>query len=402
MVRKLEACVVCGNRDLEQFLDLGNQPFANSYLKDVNDPEETAPLALNLCSKCFHVQLTHAVNPDLLFRNYLYVSGTSKTFRDYLEKFAEPLMKRTPGSMLEIACNDGSLMHIFKNRGWDVMGVDPATNLRELTKESGLEVIPEYWNLELARKMDKKFDLVVAMHVLPHVQNPLEFLGACSEVLAPGGKIVVQTSQCRMFFNNEYDCTYHEHISYFSIRSLKQLAKQVGLECSETYEADIHGTSYVITFSNKRDDSTDKLEKFEESKGRYEVNLYRYFGEMAKQTTKHLVEAVKGYQEQGLKVVGYGASAKGNTVLNYAKLKLDYIVDDNQLKWGMYTPGMKVPIRDPRILRQDPDAVIVPLAWNFLNEIRENVSRIVGNPYTTYIKYFPKLEIVGGRPLHFS
>jgi len=393
-IKPIESCLICKNPILTALLDLGNQALANSYIKNKESEELEFPLALNLCEHCYHVQLTHSVNPDLLFRNYLYVSGTSNTFNQYLKFFASPYLKESPKKVLEIACNDGSLLKLFKDAGWSTFGVDPAINLKPLVEEKGLSVLAEYWNLETAKFLNQKFDLIIAMHVLPHVPDPVEFILACKEVLADNGRIVLQTSQCEMFQNFEYDCTYHEHCSYFSAKSFKKLAEICGLKCSSSYKANIHGKSYVVTFSNVEDNTLNQIELDEANIGRYTKDFYNKFSNKAFSLTKELKESIDSYRNQGYTIVGFGAAAKGNTVLNFGDIHLDYIVDDNPLKWNYYTPGIHTIIKNPDcISREHNKCLFVILAWNFYNEIKYNILKRRSNPDDKFITYFPAIKI---------
>lgn len=393
---KLDKCLICGNK-LTSILDLGNQPLANSYCKTQEEAKSLLqyPLAINLCEQCYHCQLTETVDPSKMFRDYLYVSGTSNSFRKYLEEFATKVESyHTKGKLLEIASNDGSLLEIFKSKGWDVTGVDPAVNLKKYCDEKDIKVIPEFWNEELASTIEEKYDVIVAMNVLPHVPDPVSFVRACKKVLAPGGIIVIQSSQCNMFENKEFDCIYHEHVSYFSAKSYKVLANQLHLFTSKCHKVNIHSKSYIIVLSQEEDNYNRSLEFLIEEEAkikRYTLNLYKDFAKAAFDITENLSKELNRLKEDGYLICGYGASAKGNTLLNFVDLPLTYIVDDNDLKNDLWTPGAGIKISNK--VAPIPKQAFVLLAWNFADEIISNVKKS-RNLDDVFVSYFPEVNII--------
>ena len=389
----LTNCLCCGG-DVSKILDLGKQPLANSYQKTKLKQQEF-PLVLNLCENCYHAQLSVAVNPKLMFQEYLYVSGTTKTLQDYFKWFASWASKLVNGKdVLEIACNDGSQLEEFKRLGYNVLGVDPARNLRTYSYVKGIDVIVGFWNHRNAKKMGRKFDLIVVQNVFAHVPNPYDFLMACKHTLKPGGKIIIQTSQAEMFFNGEYDGNYHEHISQFSCLSMKTLVNRAGLFVENFTSVPVHGSSYVFVIGNAPKQNRIQKQIFiEQGRGRYSIDLYTQFAKNARERTTALKKTIQYYRNGGAKIIGYGAAAKGNTLLNFGKLKLDYIVDDNPLKHGLYTPGMNIKIVEPEVLRNEKSPIVIlPLSWNFFDEICERVKNL-RNQSDVFIRYFPTLEL---------
>ncbi len=225
----LDSCLACASAGLTKLLDLNTQPLANSY-HQIGESLPEFPLGVNLCTRCFHVQQFVAVNPDLMFKDYLYVSGTSTTLLEYFDWFAKRLDEKygagfgVQKSVLDIACNDGTQLAAFKKYGWDIYGVDPAENLLERSRAVGGTIVCDYWNLETAQAMGKKFDVLVAQNVFAHVGDPFGFLEACKKAMHEGSKLHIQTSQADMFAHGQFDTIYHEHISFFSARSMRTLA----------------------------------------------------------------------------------------------------------------------------------------------------------------------------------
>ena len=391
MYKNIEECLCCKNKNLVLTLDLNSQPLANSYVKDINDEEDIFPLGINFCPSCKHIQLTHSVDPDRLFRDYLYVSGTTKTLKDYFAWFVSFCENYSKGkNVLDIACNDGSQLDCFKLKGYNTFGIDPAENLYELSSKNH-KIVCDYLTDDSINSLGEKFDIIIAQNVFAHNIYPAEFLRICKDNLNKDGHIFIQTSQADMIKNNQFDTIYHEHISFFSVNSFCTLAKSVGLNVVDVQRSSIHGTSFIFVVSN---DGIDQSEKFISQE--YELNneVMVEYSEKCKKIAIDTFDKINEIRSNGYKIIGYGAAAKGNTFLNFAKFKLDYIVDDNPLKQNLYSPGSKIPIFSPdKLLEETSKVCIVPLAWNFFNEIKEKVySRNLKD--CIFLKYFPEVEIV--------
>ncbi len=389
------ACLVCGNEHLVDYLDLSDQPLANSYHR--GEALKKYPLQMRLCKDCWHSQLSVSVEPAEMFEHYLYISDTSKTLTDYFEWTTEYILSKVqPKNVLEIACNSGLLLEMFKDRGIESVGVDPAKNIRELSEQRNLDVYVDYWNRPFSDKLLSergKFDLVMAFHVLPHVQDPNDFIASCVNVLSDNGSIFIQTSQCDMFVNNEFDVIYHEHSSYFTGRSILKLARNYGLYVSSIIKTDIHSKSFLFSLTRTPCDETElnKLIADETAAGIYTEEKYHVFAAKAEETKQKLIENLTRFRNEGFALVGYGAAAKGNTLLNYIQLELDYIIDDNYMKWDYLTPGMNIPIRSIDLLKEPIDKIcFVPLAWNFYKEIRERIKTVRDTSNDVFVRYFPE------------
>jgi 2-polyprenyl-3-methyl-5-hydroxy-6-metoxy-1,4-benzoquinol methylase len=397
--KEIRTCVACGSSDLHPYLDLGNQPLANSYHK--GEKLNTYPLHVQYCKSCTHNMLTVSVDPSEMFEHYLYISDTSQTLTDYFQGLCDKILDRNKEvekpRVLEIACNSGLFLEMFKNDGCDVYGVDPAKNLRELSEARGLDVSVKFWDLTEAADLATKkvFDIVVAIHVFPHVPDPVSFLKACHCVLAPEGKIYIQTSQCDMFKNKEFDAVYHEHVSYFTAKSFGKIVESLGMFVTGSWKAPIHSMSFVFEISNVGPHCHEFLQlvKEEEERGMDKSETFDKFAADVNKIKTDLVAKCQEYRDKGMKVVGYGASAKGNTLLNWMGIPLDYIVDDNRLKWEYLTPGTDIPILSPSILYEETEPVaIVCLAWNFFDEIHKNVLNNSTIKHD-FIQYFPEVKV---------
>lgn len=396
MYKRLTNCLCCGEVNLIKVLDLGDQPLANSYLKYGNDNDPVYPLAINFCTVCTHIQLTHAVDPDLLFKHYLYVSGTTTTLKNYFSDFVDIVKRFTNGKkVLDIACNDGSQLDAFKEKGYtETYGIDPAENLYSLSSTKH-KVICEYFNESSIKQFNTKFDVIIAQNVFAHNSYPKDFLEYCKRILDRDGFIFLQTSQADMVKNNQFDTIYHEHISFFSVKSMSVLARRCGLYLKDVIRTTVHGTSFVFVLSKYGPDHSVVLNLKEHELTLADMLSYSENCISIARQTKQVIDNLISRQ---YRVIGYGAAAKGNTFLNFAKINnLTYVVDDNILKTGMFLPGTKTPIHSPVTLKQENGPIcIVPLAWNFFDEIKSKVHHLIGsnkNISLKYLKYFPEVEL---------
>lgn len=394
-------CLACDAGDVHTYLDLGAHPLSNSF-HDGSQAQDVYPLAAQICLRCFHSQLSVAVDPDLLYKHYLYVSGTTRTLSDYFVWFVGEVETAQPErrlTVLDIASNDGTLLTKFLARGHRVQGVDPAENLRPLSEKSGVPTLVTYWDADTPSKLGLQFDVIVAMNVLGHIPNPAIFLGAVSDALTPSGLVYIQTSQANIFRNGEFDTMYHEHHSFFTFHSFRTLAERTGFKVVSARKVAVHGVSYLWTLARSDDarevlSNVKEMEAEETAAGYYDLATYTEFGNKAHHISEQVVTSVAGYRAQGIPVCGYGAAAKGNTFMNFAQLKLDFIVDDNRMKYGLLTPGMDIPILSIESLAEQPSRLIlVVLAWNFYDEIVKRVQAVRPGCQDTFIRYFPQFEI---------
>lgn len=378
-MRALTECLCCGHSDLEVLLDFGSQPLANTY-PDAPTELPEYPLALNYCYQCSHLQLTHSVNRDEIFSDYPYVSGTTLTLREDFRSFAALATQRFgTGTVLDIACNDGSQLNAFQDLGWKTIGIDPAQNLYELSSKRH----QVYCDFLGEQHSGLKADLIVAQNVLAHTDDPLAFLKVCQRI-AP--VILIQTSQANMVANGEFDTIYHEHLSFFSERSMQALARRAGLVLTNISKRPVHGTSFLFELRQPPAEEAEVLDIASPAR-------VTWFAESAAGMVPQLREIFYRERAAGRRLIGYGAAAKGMTVLNAVNFKLDYIVDDNPLKHNLFTPGLNIPILPPTALAEENEpATIIPLAWNFYPEIKAKVESLMPGP-KRFIKYFPTMEV---------
>lgn len=410
---ELVLCLCCKTEN-KLFLDLNSQPLANNY-HDKNENCDVYPLRLKYCPNCFHCQLSHAVNPELLFKTYKYVSGTSQTgmtffkdnatFIDNYYTINSNFNKYIDKRILDIASNDGSQLDWFKQLGWKTYGVDPATNLAPIASKKGHHVICDFWNKNVAKELPI-MNVITAQNVFAHTQYLDEFLEACKIIMDDKTLLFIQTSQKNMIINNEFDTTYHEHISFYNTKSMKTLVERNGLFLNRVLEAEIHGHSYIFEISKTKNNTNSNVSKYlkeEEEKGIYNEITYHTFNEKTQIIVSNLKQEINDFRANGYKCIGFGAAAKGQTVLCYGEINLDYIIDENPLKIGLLSPKMNIPIvsidhfiNDSNIQNNgnEDKYVILILAWNFATEIKEKIKKYKGNKKCIILEaYFPEIVI---------
>ncbi len=396
--RELSECLACGNSELILELNLGSQPLANNFLKKPGQ-NESYPLAVNRCTECFHLQLTHVVDPAIIYKNYSYVSGTSQTYLDYMFWFAKwtrEYTKKTFGSVLDIGCNDGSQLDYFEKLGYITYGVDPAENLHATSIAKGHRVVCGFWNEESIGNLDnRQFDIVVSQNAFAHNPDPLSYLTLLAPLIKPDGAFFIQTSQADMVRNGEFDTIYHEHVNFYNINSMNKLCRRAGLELMDVIKTPIHGTSYVFVIGHRpRREHIANLIAMEADL--LDDNTYTKWSTTAQQLSTKFLDVCEKYREDGYQLIGYGAAAKGNTLLNYANISLDYIIDDNPLKQKTYSPGQDIPVVSSKLLNDftNQDKILfIPLAWNVYAEIKNKIIKTRSNKQDRFLRYFPEVLI---------
>jgi len=388
-------CVACDEIISEVTLDLGNQPLANDFLETATG-FETYPLKLMRCGKCFHSQLSIAVNPSRLFRNYSYISGTSETLSEYFDFMVEKILSEYGpiGKILDIGSNDGSFLSKFIRTKWNGLGVDPAVNLIPISISKGVLTLPAFFNQKTAQVLAADFDVVVAMNIFAHTNNPLEILLGIKECLKENGRAYIQTSQADMFFTGEFDTVYHEHISFFNVKSMRALIERAGLYLDKVSIVPIHGGSYLWEITKKPPITLQySREEYEDKRGLYSNGIYENFAQIAISRVSEVQKIIESYRANKFKIVTYGAAAKGNTFLNFANIELDYIFDDTPQKIGRYSPAGGCIVSISSFLHEikDPALIIIP-AWNFRSEILNKIRNLRSNPKDQYLTYFPEIS----------
>lgn len=392
------ACRVCKRTEnMAVLCDFGKQPNANHYLSNPDNHLQEYPLRLDVCKNCYHTQLSYTIPPEEVFSNYIYLSGTSNTMREFFRDFANQSIDESgvkgQGNVLEIACNDGSLLDWYKERGWKTYGYDPARNIHAISSAKGHEVTVGFWGPDPVPEYPP-LDIIVAQNVCAHVPDPVAFLAKCKEVMSDQTVLYVQTSQSEMIERGQYDTAYHEHLSFFTVRSMEIAGRLAGLCLDGVDKTPVHGSSYIFRFKlqSNTDITQNAIYKYEKDIGLYDELQYYVYVEKVNELAKWLNTWQSKMIDRGIKMVGYGAAAKGMTVLNSLQnpLNLAYIADDSKFKQGYYATNQKYRIVAPNKLGEsaDPLAIYV-LAWNFIDEIKERVGKIRTGSPTYFIVTYP-------------
>ena len=380
--------MLCGCAAVEEFLDLGATALANQFLAagEINGKEPKYPLRVGFCHSCGHVQLTQSVPPQEMFENYLYISSASDTLKHHLWDFGDQLVRRydlgTRDLVIDIGCNDGTLLRGFQRHGVRPLGVDPAQNLSAFTDGSGIERYTELFSATSAKEIVAHWgqaSLVSATNTFPHIQNPADFVAGIKTVLKPGGAFVIEMHYLLdMIEQVAFDTIYHEHVSYWALGPMKRFFEEHGMMVVDAERVPLHHGQLQVHLQRAGEGTVqpgvDEILAAERAAGLDHFSTYRKFAEQAKKIKRDLHQTLNDLAHKGERVAGYGAPAKGNTLLSFLDIGpklLPYIVDRSPLKQGLFTPGTHIPVVAPeRLLADQPDYVLL-LAWNFVDEIVE-------------------------------
>jgi SAM-dependent methyltransferase len=388
------ACRFCGAMVDGVFADLGTSPLANSYLppERVNAMEPFYPLRALVCGECFLVQLEEFETPEAIFSEYAYFSSYSSSWIEHSRRYSEQMVERLglngDSHVVEIASNDGYLLQFFHERQIPVLGIEPAANVAKVALQKGIPTLVEFFGVETASSLagESSADLLLGNNVLAHVPDLNDFVAGMKVLLKPGGVITMEFPHLmRLMAENQWDTIYHEHFSYFSFLTVSRVFEAHGLRLFDVQELATHGGSLRVFGAHADDpdkpetDAARELRERERAAGFERLDTYLGYGQRVEADKRQILSFLIDLKQQGLRVVGYGAPAKGNTLLNYCGVRqdfIDYTCDLNPHKQGHFLPGSHIPIRSPQaILKDKPDVVLI-MPWNLKDEIVEQLSFI--------------------------
>ncbi len=388
----LRRCRSCDASLDHEMVDLGAQPLANAFLRDadLDRMEPTWPLRAWVCGACLLVQLEAFEAPERIFSDYPYFSSVSPSWLEHARRFAELVIDRLglgAGSrVIEIASNDGYLLQYFAGAGVSVLGVEPAANVARLAAARGIPTRIEFFGAACADRLvgeGVRADLLVANNVLAHVPDLHDFVEGLRRALAPGGVLCAEFPHLlRLLQENQFDTIYHEHFSYLSLLSLEPVLEGHGLRIFDVEELPTHGGSLRIHAARDGravSPRVEALRRLEHEAGLHRLDVYTGFGAHVRQVKRRLLEMLIGLKSRGASVVGYGAPAKGNTLLNYCGIGrdfLDYVVDRSPAKQGLYLPGTRLAVHPPERVRETKPDYLLVLPWNLQAEVVEQMSFI--------------------------
>jgi SAM-dependent methyltransferase len=388
------SCRFCAAPLEAVFADLGMSPLANSYLPPdrVNAMEPFYPLRALVCGNCFLVQLEEFETPQEIFSDYAYFSSYSSSWLEHSRRYAEQMVDRLglggSSHVIEIASNDGYLLQFFAERQIPVLGIEPAANVAKVALQKGIPTLVEFFGVKTASSLavESAADLLLGNNVLAHVPDLNDFVAGMKVLLKPGGVITMEFPHLmRLMEENQWDTIYHEHFSYFSFLTASRVFEAHGLRLFDVEELPTHGGSLRIYGAHAED--TDKPEtpaareirERERAAGYEHLDTYLGYGRRVQEDKRQILDFLISLKREGLSVAGYGAPAKGNTLLNYCGIGPDFIdftCDLNPHKQGHFLPGSHIPIRSPEQIREDRPDVVVILPWNLKDEIVQQLDFI--------------------------
>lgn len=383
------SCRFCGAPLELVFADLGMSPLANSYLApdQVNAMEPFYPLRAFVCERCFLVQLEAFETAAHIFSDYAYFSSYSSSWLEHSKRYVEQIVQRLGlnenSHVVELASNDGYLLQYFRERQVPVLGIEPAANVAEVAVRAGVPTLVEFFGRETARAIvaDSAADLLIGNNVLAHVPDLNDFVGGMKILLKPQGVITMEFPHLmRLVEEHQFDTIYHEHFSYFSFLTVRRVFAAHGLKVFDVEELPTHGGSLRI-YAAHADDATKteteraaELAERELQAGYERVDTYGAYAQQVREEKRSILSFLIGLKDEGRSIAGYGAPAKGNTLLNFCGVGtdfIDYTVDMNPHKQGHFLPGSHIPIRSPDALKQTRPDIVLILPWNLRDEIMQ-------------------------------
>jgi SAM-dependent methyltransferase len=379
---------MCGSDSIVKVMELTPTPPGNNLLnkEDLSKPEPAYPLDLYLCEECHHLQLGHVVDPHILYQNnYTYVTGTSAYFVKHLETYATDMIKRfslQPGMIVaDIGSNDGTCLRFFKDSGMKVVGVDPATEIANRATASGIETVADFFSYELSKDLKGRYgavDFITSHNACAHIDNLFDVVKGVAHWLADDGVFVLEVGYLVDVYTNTYfDTIYHEHLDFHTVEPFQALFARVGMEVISAQRISPQGGSIRIMAQKlsgkyKRDTSVDELIQLEHKTGLNKAATFKEFDRKIMVVRDQLLELVSSLKKDGKTIAGFGAPTKATTLMSHFRLGsdiLDFVVDDNPLKQGLFTPVSHIPIYSAEALYERcPDYVLI-LAWNFAEPI---------------------------------
>lgn len=382
----MKTCRVCKGNELEMVLSLGDQPHCNSFLKpeDLRNEEPRWPLDLYYCRECHLVQLGHVVDPEVMFREFLYTSGTTRTLREHFAASAAMLKKRyslkPTDLVVDIGSNDGTWLKCFRDLGMRIQGVDPAENLARKANDEGIPTMADYFTgATAARILEKKgpAKLITAAGVFFHIDDMDEVCRGIQTLLADDGILHVQAIYLgNVLLQNSFDNIYHEHLSLYTLHPLMRLFERHGMTVFDVGHNPIHGGSLMLHVgkagAHAVRSNVSKLLDFEQRQGWTSPQAYRAFAKRVATIRGQLQVMIMDIKQQGKRIAAYAAPAKGNTLLNYCDLDnslIEFAVEAAPLKIGRFTPGTHIPVIGEKEARTRLPDYYLLLAWNFKDEL---------------------------------
>ncbi len=397
-------CRICGSKDVQPVLELGNHPWANNFVEKkqiASIPEY--PLTLFYCNSCGLAQLGFTVAKEIMFGDHTYLSGTTRSLSRHFANVAASVDSKFEKTdhrltVLDIGSNDGTLLKQFQNLGWDVIGVESSSSTAKIAAENGVYTINAFFNEETAKNLRRKVDVVHASGVFFHLEELHSVCEGIKQILSREGRFVCQFIYAKgMIENLAFDQIYHEHLLYYTLQTISNLLEQHGLEVFECEKSDIHGGSLIINAGHKgvfpRHKSVDIVLAEEKQSGANDKAFYLEFSKKVHAYGQKIRSDLETYRNEGKTIFGLGAPVKGNTLLNFINADrnlIECLVEINETRQGLVAPGSAIPVVLESELDRAPDVYLV-LAWNFKDEILQRHKEDVENGVEFYFPIDPSL-----------
>jgi 2-polyprenyl-3-methyl-5-hydroxy-6-metoxy-1,4-benzoquinol methylase len=410
-IKSKDNCRLCNGGNLKEVFRLTDSPLANAFVtkNDKEKHQEEYPLRLNFCRDCTHVQLSHVVDPEILYKHYLYVSGTSpvfvKHFQSYVDSLCSDYKLKNDSLVVEFGSNDGTMMKFFKEKGMRVLGIDPAEEITINASHNGLETFNGYFNAITAEDIRIKYgqaDAIIANNVMAHIDDLDDVMSGVSSLLKANGFFAFEFSYIvDVIEKHLFDTIYHEHLDYHSVTPLVKFFTKHGFKVISSKRVDTHGGSVRMVVQknggNLQDDgSTKVLLSLEKKLDLDNENTLISFANAVEKIKCKLSTCLKNIKDSGKTLVIFGAPAKATTLMYHFSIKADdikYIVDDSPLKQGLYSPGKHIPIAPSEELYVNRPDIVLILAWNFATPIINNHKKLI-ELGTRFIVPLPKIEFI--------
>lgn len=392
-------CKICKSKSLKDVINLGLQPLANKYPKNIADftDEKFFPMSLTLCNNCLNVKIKKLIDRKEMFEDYYYLSSVNQGLVRHFKKLAIKLKKSS--FVVDIGSNDGIFLKPLKEIGVNALGVDPSINVGKIANERGLETIVGFFSEKIVDKIINEYeqpDVVVASSIFTHLENPLSFAKNIKNLLKKDGIFILEVEYLYNFIENiQFERFYFDRPFYYSLNSIKFLFESVGMSLVDIEFIDIHGGSIRCFIKNNPKEPSKKIIDKILIKERENLNYSKFleFNEKIKKESKILKENLENLKNDGKKVIGYGAPARVATITNYAKINSDlieFIIDDSELKQNRFSPGMHIPIKDRKeIINKKVDVIIV-----FAYEYFKDIKRVTKKLNSKYYKPIPFQELI--------
>jgi nucleoside-diphosphate-sugar epimerase/dTDP-4-dehydrorhamnose 3,5-epimerase-like enzyme len=383
-------CRSCGNTKLKRIVSLGYQPLANNLLNKKDQRCELYPLEVNYCDKCHNCQLSIAVDPKKMFSNYLYQSSTTQSFRNHFtsaaKKYVKDLKLNKKSYIIDIGSNDGIALKPFKDLKFkNLLGIEPAKNLAKIANKNKIKTVNVFLEKKSLKKIKKNADLILASNVFAHSDKLKEMAECMFKLLNKKGIIIIEVQYLLNTLKDlTFDNIYHEHYNYWSLTSLINFFNQFNAKIFNAEKIDTHGGSLRIYIKKnnkvKIENSVRKLLKEEKEFGIENFKTYQTFGEKIYKIRDNVIKNIEKLRKKNKNIIGYGSPAKATTALNFFNItdSINFVVEDNKLKQGKFIPGVKIPIKNKKIIK-DPNNTMLVLAWNFYEEIKKNNNSLSNN-----------------------